>query len=467
VLSGVVFADRLERRMKRRAVAAATVGTAIEWYDFFLYSTAAAVVFPKLFFPKQDPYTGVMLSFSTFFVGFAARPVGAALFGHYGDRLGRKVTLVATILVMGIGTLLIGVIPTYAAIGIWGSVVLSLLRAMQGIGIGGEWGGSVLLALEWNERGRRGLIGALPQFGVPVGLVLSTGAFNFFNAVSGSEFTTWGWRMPFLLSVVLIAVGLAIRLGVLDTPVFTALLEERRTERRPVLAAMRRGLPEIVLSALARVGQFTQFYIFTSFILVYGTTVLHFKRDFVLNGTLIMAAISLVTVPLFGYLSDVYGRRRIYLAGCLVMVPFPLLYYQLLDTRLVPLVLLAIAISLPLHDMQWGPMASLIAESFSGRIRYSGASLGFQLPSIIAGGPAPIVATFLIQRFHNSVAVAMYLAFCAAISALATLGLKDNRGRNMAVEYDLPGSSSLPALAGNPPRAALGPAGPRSWPSAD
>ena len=448
MLSGVVYAHELERHMRRRAVVAATVGTAIEWYDFFLYSTAAAVVFPKLFFPKQDPYTGVLLSFSTFFVGFAARPVGAAIFGHYGDRLGRKVTLVATLLVMGIGTALIGVVPTYAEIGIWGGILLTVLRALQGIGIGGEWGGSVLLALEWNDRGRRGLIGALPQFGVPVGLVLSTGAFNLFNALSGNQFLDWGWRMPFLCSIALIAVGLFIRLGVLDTPVFTSLLEERRIERRPIVAVVRHNLREVLLSALARVGQYTQFYIFTSFILVYGTTILHFKRADLLNATLIMAAISLLTVPLFGFLSDVVGRRRIYLWGCAIMVLFPLVYYQLLDTRIVPLVFLAIAISLPLHDLQWGPQASLIAESFTGRRRYSGASLGFQLPSIIAGGPAPLVATFLIQQFHNSLAVAIYLATCAAISVLATLGLKDNRARNIAVEYDL--SASRRQRAGTP-----------------
>ena len=431
-----VAGPEVDRGMRRRAIVAAAVGTSIEWYDFFLYSTAAALVFPKLFFPNSDPYTGVLLSFSTYFVGFAARPVGAAFFGHYGDRLGRKVTLIATLLVMGIGTVLIGVMPTYAAIGVWGGILLTVLRALQGIGIGGEWGGSVLLSMEWNDKGRRGFVGSWPQFGVPVGLVLSNAAFLFFNAVSGDQFLVWGWRIPFLLSIVLIGVGLWIRLGIAETPIFSRLVEQQRIEAAPVVEVLERNWREVALAALARLGQNTQFYIFTSFILVYGTTVLGFKRGDLLNATLAMSALSLFTVPLFGYLSDIYGRRRVYLLGCALLVVFPFVYYGLLDTRVAFLVFLAIFISLPLHDMQYGPQAALIAESFTGRLRYSGASLGYQLASIIAGGPAPLVATFLVARFHSSLPVAIYLAICAGISVLATLGLRDNRARDISVEYD-------------------------------
>ena len=423
--------------MKRRAIVAAAVGTSIEWYDFFLYSIVAALVFPKLFFPTKDPYTGILLSFSTQFVGFAARPIGAAFFGHYGDRLGRKVTLIATLLVMGIGTVLIGVMPTYAVIGVWGGILLSVLRALQGIGIGGEWGGSVLLSLEWNDKGsRRGFVGSWPQFGVPVGLVLANGAFLFFNAVSGSQFLVWGWRIPFLLSIVLVAVGLWIRLGIAETPIFGRLVEQQRIESAPVVEVLRRNWREVVLAAFARLGQNTQFYIFTSFVLVYGTTTLHFKRGDLLNATLAMSAVSLLTVPLFGYLSDIYGRRRIYLIGCAALAIFPFAYYGLLDTKVAALVFLAIIVSLPLHDMQYGPQAALIAESFTGRLRYSGASLGYQLASIIAGGPAPIVATFLVAQFHSSLPVAIYLAICAIVSFVATLGLRDNRARDISVEYD-------------------------------
>jgi MFS family permease len=427
-----------EARMQRRAIVAAAVGTSIEWYDFFLYTTIAALVIPKLFFPQQDSFTAFLLSFTTYFVGFAARPVGAALFGHYGDRLGRKRTLIATLLVMGIGTVLIGLMPTYATIGIWGGILLTVLRALQGIGIGGEWGGSVLLSLEWNSSsGRRGLVGSWPQFGVPVGLVLSNGAYLFFNAVSGPHFLEWGWRVPFLLSVVLIAVGLWIRLGILETPVFSSLLESHRVEAAPVVEVLRRSWREVVLSALARLGQNTNFYIFTGFILVYGTATLHFSRGSLLNATLVMSAISLVTVPLFGWLSDVYGRRRIYLLASVLMVFFPFVYYGLLDTRSALFVFLAIAVSLPLHDSWYGPQAALIAESFTGRLRYSGASLGYQLASIIAGGPAPIVAVLLVNRFHSSLPVAIYLALCALVSLLATLGLRDNRSRDITQEYDL------------------------------
>jgi len=441
--SQVALSTEEEARMRRKAIVAAAIGTSIEWYDFFLYSTVAALVFPALFFPKQDPNTAILLSFSTYFVGFAARPVGAALFGHYGDRLGRKVTLIATLLVMGIGTVLIGIIPTYAQIGVFGAVLLTVLRALQGIGIGGEWGGSVLLSLEWNSGGRRGLVGSWPQFGVPVGLVLSNGAFLLFNALTGDQFLVWGWRIPFLLSIVLIGVGLYIRLGILETPVFASLADTQRIEQAPVVEVLRRNGREVVLSALARLGQNTQFYIFTSFILVYGTTTLHFARGSLLNATLVMSVLSLITVPLFGLLSDRYGRRRVYLIGCAIMVVFPFIYYGLLDTRVALIVFLAIAISLPIHDVQYGPQAALIAESFTGRLRYSGASLGYQAASIIAGGPAPIVATFLIATFHSSLAVAIYLALCAAVSVLATLGLRDNRDRDITTEYD-----ESPATAG-------------------
>jgi MFS family permease len=423
-------------KMQRRAIIAAAVGTSIEWYDFFLYTAAAALVFPKLFFPTSDPSTGLLLSFSTYFVGFAARPVGAAIFGHYGDRFGRKVTLIATLLIMGVGTLLIGLLPTYTTLGVWAGVILVVLRALQGIGIGGEWGGSVLLSMEWNAGGRRGFVSSWPQFGVPVGLILANGAFLVFNALTGSQFLVWGWRIPFVLSVVLIGVGLWIRLGILDTPVFADLVKNQRIETAPVAEVLRRNWREVILTALARLGQNTQFYIFTGYVLVYGVVVLGFPRGQILNYVLIMSVISLFTVPFFGRLSDTLGRKRTYLIGCAVMIPFMFVYYGLLDTKVAFLVALAIVISLPLHDMQYGPQAALIAESFTGRLRYSGASLGYQLASIIAGGPAPLVAVALVARFHSSLPVAIYVALAAAISILATMALKDNRHRDITVEYD-------------------------------
>src|SRR6476659_266535 len=263
----------------RKAVIASTVGTAIEWYDFFIYGTAAGLIFPKLFFPQQDPLTGTLAAFGTYFIGFVGRPIGAAIFGHYGDRIGRKATLIATLLCMGIATFLIAFVPTYASIGIWGAVILTVLRMLQGIGVGGEWGGSVLLAMEWSRtHGQRGLVASWPQFGVPCGLFLANLAVLAFSAWSGDQFLTWGWRIPFALSIILVGVGLWIRLGILETPVFQQLLDDRKVDRTPMLTVMKRHPKEILLSAFARMAEQAPFYIFTAFIFSYGIETLHTSR---------------------------------------------------------------------------------------------------------------------------------------------------------------------------------------------
>src|SRR5580692_11266485 len=256
----------------RKAVIAATVGTTIEWYDFFIYGTAAGLIFPKLFFPNADPLTGTLLAFSTYFIGFVGRPIGAAIFGHYGDRIGRKATLIATLLVMGIATFLIAFVPSYSSIGIWGAIILTVLRTIQGIGVGGEWGGSVLISMEWSRgHGSRGLVAAWPQFGVPSGLFLANLAILAFSTWSGADFLTWGWRVPFLLSIVLIGIGLWIRLGILETPVFQKLVEEDKIEKAPMLEVIRRQPREIILSALLRMAEQAPFYVFTAFVFAYGT----------------------------------------------------------------------------------------------------------------------------------------------------------------------------------------------------
>jgi metabolite-proton symporter len=409
------------RIQRRRAVIASTVGTTIEWYDFFLYGTIAALVFPALFFPSSSPSVGVLQSFSTLFVGFAARPVGAAIFGHYGDRLGRKSTLVITLLLMGIATTLIGVLPGYATLGVLAPILLVVLRIAQGIGVGGEWGGSVLMSMEWGSAKRRGLMASFPQLGVPLGLLLSTGVVAVLSKISGTSFETWGWRVPFLFSIVLIAIGLWVRLRVMESPDFAKLKQAKAIEPQPVWTVLRRQPREVLTSAFVRLSEQAPFYLFITFVLTYGTKHLHMARADLLNYTMIAASIGLISVPLFGHLSDIFGRRLVYGIGivCTGLFAFP--YFHLLDTKVAGLVLLAIVLSLLFHDMQYGPQAALIAESFGTNVRYSGAGLGYQLASVIAGGPAPLIAAALLQATGTSTAISWYIVICAVISMVALL----------------------------------------------
>ncbi|QIZ36850.1 MFS transporter [Saccharopolyspora sp. ASAGF58] len=407
------------RTHRRRAVIASTVGTTIEWYDFFLYGTVAALVFPKIFFPGSSASAGVLESFSTLFVGFAARPVGAAIFGHYGDRIGRKATLVTTLLLMGIATVLIGLLPGYATLGVAAPLLLVVLRIMQGIGVGGEWGGSVLMAMEWGSASRRGLMASMPQLGVPLGLLLSTAAVGVSSAASGDAFESWGWRVPFLLSVVLIGVGLWVRMRVLESPDFAEVKKQQAVEKQPVWAAIRNHPKEILTSAFVRLAEQAPFYLFITFVLTYGTKHLEMPRSELLNATLVAAAVGLISVPLFGHLSDRFGRRLIYGIGivCTGLYAFP--YFALLETRSSGLVLLAIVVSLIVHDIMYGPQAALIAESFGTNIRYSGAGLGYQLASVIAGGPAPLIAAALLQSTGSSAGISWYIVLCSVISLIA------------------------------------------------
>src|ERR1700712_3960340 len=289
----------------RKAVVAATVGTTIEWYDFFVYGTAAGLVFPKLFFPNADPLTGTLAAFSTYFIGFVGRPIGAAIFGHYGDRIGRKATLISTLLLMGIATFLVALVPGYDSIGIWGAVILTILRALQGIGVGGEWGGSVLISMEWSRTHKsRGLVASWPQFGVPCGVFLSNLVILAFSAWSGADFIAWGWRVPFVLSIVLIGFGLWIRIGILETPVFKQLVATNRIEKAPILEVIRKQPREIILSALLRMAEQAPFYIFTAFIFAYGTGTLKMSRELVLSAVLVASLLSFVSIPLSGHISD-------------------------------------------------------------------------------------------------------------------------------------------------------------------
>ena len=362
---------------------------------------------------------GGLAAFGTLFVGFAARPVGAVVFGHFGDRLGRKSTLVATLILMGIGTFLIGCLPTYATIGIAAPVLLTLLRVIQGLGVGGEWGGSVLLSMEWGSVRRRGLMASWPQMGVPIGLLLSTGMVTLLSSATGASFATWGWRVPFLASVLLVALGLYVRVRVPETPEFDQLTRQARVVGKPVTEAVRNYPREILSSAFVRVSEQASFNLFITFVLTYGTTHLDVSRGELLNDTLIAAAIGLLSVPLFGYVSDLIGRRVVYGIGIVATGAYAFPYFTLLDTKAPGLVLLSIIVSLLCHDLQYGPQAALIAESFGAHVRYSGAGLGYQLASVIAGGPAPLIATAILKYTGSSTSISYYILGCAALSLIA------------------------------------------------
>jgi metabolite-proton symporter len=422
-MTAMTQGDRAVPTARRRAVAASTVGTSIEWYDFFLYGTAAALVFPDLFFPSSEPFVGVLASFTTQFVGFAARPIGAAVFGHFGDRIGRKATLITTLLFMGIATFLIGCLPGYGTIGVAAPILLVLLRIAQGLGVGGEWGGSVLLSMEWGQRERRGLMASMPQMGVPVGLLLSTGIFKLMTAVSGDGFDSWGWRVPFLLSIVLVGIGLYVRLRVLESPEFAAVRQADAVVRLPVWEAIRRHPRQILTAAFVRMSEQAPFYLFITFVLTYGTKQVGLEQDSLLTYTMIAAALGLVSVPLFGWLSDRLGRRTVYGAGIIATAVFAFPYFGLLNTGTAGLVLLGIVLSLIVHDVQYGPQAALIAENFDSRIRYSGAGIGYHLASVLAGGPAPLIATAILQDTGSSTWISLYIIGCAIVSMLALLAM--------------------------------------------
>ncbi len=420
----------------RRAVIASTVGTSIEWYDYFAYGTVGALVFPKLFFPHASPLTGTLDTFSIFFVGFIARPIGALIFGHYGDRIGRKATLIATLLVMGLGTFLMGLLPGHATIGVAAPLLLTFLRVCQGIGVGGEWGGSVILSMEWAGNERRGFITSWPQFGVPVGLLLSTAVVALMQAIMpASAFDAWGWRVVFLLSIVLVAVGLWIRLGILETPVFQKLLDRQKIERQPMLEAIKRNWREIILSAVLRLPEQAPFYIFTTFVYVFGEH-LKIDRGFLLLAVIVAAILELGGNPFFGGLSDRIGRKKMYLIGAGVMGIWGFVYFGLFATAVLPIVFAVVALSLVPHSMQYGPQAALIAENFTGRLRYSGASLGYQLASVIAGGPAPLIATAIWGATLNPYLIGAYIFLCAVLGFGATLLISDRSKHDITTEYD-------------------------------
>jgi MHS family shikimate/dehydroshikimate transporter-like MFS transporter len=403
----------------RRVVVASFIGTTIEWYDFFLYGTAAALVFNRLFFPTLNPLAGTLSAYGTFAVGFVARPLGGVIFGHYGDRLGRKKMLVWSLLIMGIATALIGLTPTYDQVGIWAPILLVVLRFVQGIGVGGEWGGAVLLAVEHSGGARRGLHGSWPQMGVPGGLLLSTAVFAALSsALPERDFLAWGWRIPFLISVVLVGVGLFVRLQILETPAFTKLKEARGESRAPLLDVFREHPREVLIGMGLRFAQNVIFYVYNVFVLSYGEKTLGYSRGVMLRGVMLASFIGLVSIPLWSHVSDRIGRRPVYLFGVTfsLLIAFP--FFWMIERGPV---FIGIAMVLAMnvgHDMMYGPMAACLSELFGTHVRYSGISLVYQLASVFSGGFAPFIATILVVRYGSG-AVAAYVVGCCIISIVA------------------------------------------------
>jgi MFS transporter, MHS family, shikimate and dehydroshikimate transport protein len=377
-------------------VLASFIGTSIEWYDFFLYGTAAALVFGRLFFPEFDPITGTMASFATYAVGFFARPLGAVVFGHYGDRIGRKSMLVTTLTMMGLSTFLIGLLPTYHQIGAWAPALLVVLRFIQGLGVGGEWGGAVLLAVEHGHHGRRGFYASSAQAGVPAGLLLANAAFALVSTLSDESFLSWGWRLPFLAGAVLLGMGLFIRLHILESPLFTAAQTEHTTSPIPLIDLLRKYPRNLLFAMGARFAENACFYVFTVFIYTYAATRGHSKQT-ILLGILIASALQLLSIPAFAALSDRVGRRPVYLSGALCMGLFAFPFFRMVDSGNPLLLWLGLVLGLTAIAAMYGPQAAFFAELFGTSVRYSGASLGSQLAAPFAGGLAPLIATALLR----------------------------------------------------------------------
>jgi len=409
-------------QMRRRVVLASFIGTAIEWYDFYLYGTAAALIFNQLFFPAFDPAVGTIAAFGTFAAGFLARPIGGIVFGHFGDRLGRKTMLIWSLVGMGVATSLIGLLPTYGQIGMAAPVLLIVLRLLQGFAVGGEWGGAVLMSVEHAEKGRRGLAGSWTQTGSPAGLLLSTAAFGLVSLLPAEQFTSWGWRLPFLFSAVLVVVGLFIRLRVIESPAFTAVEKAGRTSRMPLLDAVRRHPLNILLAIATCLAPFVNFYLFATFMLTYATTELGIERSVVLTIVAIAGAIEIVTTPLAAALSDRFGRRRVFLTGTVLLALYAYPFFlvnEAAESAVVLGITSVVGLSL-IHPLMYGPLATLFAELFSPEVRYSGASLGYQIGGILGGGFAPLILTALVATGAGAaVAIPPYVIFVSVLTFIA------------------------------------------------
>jgi MFS transporter, MHS family, shikimate and dehydroshikimate transport protein len=418
----------------RKVALASLIGTSIEWYDFFLYGTASALIFARLFFPTFDPLTGTLAAFGTFAVGFAARPIGGIVCGHFGDRLGRRSMLVITLLIMGISTFLIGLLPTYQQVGIWAPVLLVLLRIAQGFGLGGQWGGAILMAVEHAPKGKRGFYGSWPQIGLPVGLLLSTLVFGQISKLPEPALLAWGWRIAFLVSIVLVGVGLYIRLSVAEPPVFAEVKQARKTSKLPILEALRRHPGNVLLVMGARIAENGAFYLFSVFVLTYATMPsIGFTRSQALQAVSIAALIQVFTIPIFGILSDRVGRRPIYLFGAVFTGIFSFPFFWMIETSIQGLLVLSMILALSVgHAAMYAPQASFVAELFGTSVRYSGLSIGYQLASVIAGGLSPFIAMSLLRKTGSSAPIALYIIVMAAITTVSVYLAAETAHRDIA-----------------------------------
>jgi metabolite-proton symporter len=416
----------------RLVALASLIGTTIEWYDFFLYGTAAALVFNRLFFPNTDPLMGTLLAFGTYAVGFIARPVGGIIIGHYGDKVGRKSMLVLTLVIMGVATFFIGLLPTYDQIGIWAPIALVTLRLAQGFGVGGEWGGAVLMAVEHAPPGKRGFYGSWPQIGVPAGLLLANAVFSFFSNLPEEQFLSWGWRVPFLLSIFLVFVGLVIRVRILETPAFARIKDTSAEAHQPIIEVVRKYPKQVLLAMGARFAENGGFYIYSVFVLTYATQLVKFPQQTVLYGILIGAALELAAIPFFGALSDRLGRRPVYLFGAIVTAVFAYPLFWLIDTASTAALWSGIAIAFVLsHAAMYAPQAAFLSELFGTRVRYSGASLGAQLASVFAGALAPLIATALLREGYRGGAIALYVIGLAVVTIVSVILASETHRENI------------------------------------
>ncbi|TVX82935.1 MHS family MFS transporter [Peribacillus simplex] len=423
----------MEKKQMRRILIASLVGSSIEWFDYFLYGTVSALVFNQLFFVNEDPTIGLLLSYASFALAFFIRPFGGVIFSHIGDRIGRKKTLVLTLSLMGVATFGMGLLPTYQAVGIWAPILLITLRLVQGLGIGGEWGGALLLAVEYAPAEKRGLFGAIPQMGVTIGMLLGTVALSIMTQLPENAFMTWGWRLPFIFSALLVFFGLWIRKGIDETPSFKKVKDSGEVPKLPIVETLKNYWREVLIAVGAKVVETAPFYIFSTFVVSYATSNLGFSRTATLTAVMIATIITTILIPFMGKLSDTIGRKKLFIGGTIGMALFAFPYFWLLQQKSVLLLIVATVIGL---GVIWAPITAVLgtmfSEIFDARIRYTGITLGYQIGAALAGGTAPLVATALLNRFNNSyVPVAIYIIFASLLSLAAIWAVKDRSNQKL------------------------------------